>query len=412
MTSDIDALMVARKLDAILVVGNAEQNPPMTYLVGGGSVHGAILVKKQGQEPVIFCIDMEREEAARSGLRVRRFGEFPWAELLREAGGNPSLAAALRLERILTSMQIGSGRVGLYGQAELGNWFAVLDRFQDRMPQVTLVGEAPEESLFMRAMETKSHDEVMHIRRMGQITTEVVGLTAAVLTGCRVREDEVLLRGDGEPLTIGDVKARIRLWLGERDAELPEGFIFAIGRDAGVPHSQGDPADLIRLGRTIVFDIFPAGPHGYFYDFTRTWSLGYAAPEAQKIYDDVKAVYDQVMENIDLNASFRDYQRLACEEFEKRGHKSPLNTPAPLDGYVHSLGHGVGLNIHELPSSGQTATDDSLLKPGVVITIEPGLYYPEQDMGVRIEDTYWVRPDGRVEMLAAYPYDFVLPMKP
>lgn len=168
----------------------------------------------------------------------------------------------------------------------------------------------------------------------------------------------------------------------------------------------------MRLGQTIVFDIYPAEMGGgYFYDFTRTWSLGYATPEAEKLYEQVRAVYNQVVENLDLNAKFKDYQNLTCELFEKDGHKTPRTDKAPLEGYVHSLGHGVGLNIHERPASGLTAADDNLLKPGVVITIEPGLYYPEQGMGFRIEDTYWVRPDGKIELLAEYPYDFVLPMK-
>jgi Xaa-Pro aminopeptidase len=168
----------------------------------------------------------------------------------------------------------------------------------------------------------------------------------------------------------------------------------------------------MTLGKTIVFDIFPAEQGGgYFYDFTRTWSLGYATPEAQALYDQVQEIYNQVVENLDLNASFVDYQRMTCEYFESKGHKSQLNTTAPLDGYVHSLGHGVGLNIHERPASGLTAGPDNILKPGVVITIEPGLYYPEKGMGFRIEDTYWVRTDGKIELLAEYPYDFVLPMK-
>jgi Xaa-Pro aminopeptidase len=222
----------------------------------------------------------------------------------------------------------------------------------------------------------------------------------------------VLLKEDGHPLTLGDVKGKISLWLAERGAAEVEGTIFAIGRDAGVPHSVGDPKDLMTLGKTIVFDIFPAEQGGgYFYDFTRTWSLGYATPEAQALYDQVHEIYDKVIENLDLNASFIDYQRMTCEYFESKGHKSQLSTKNPLDGYVHSLGHGVGLNIHERPSSGLTASEDNILKPGVVITIEPGLYYPDKGMGFRIEDTYWVRPDGKMEILAEYPYDFVLPMK-
>jgi len=241
----------------------------------------------------------------------------------------------------------------------------------------------------------------------------VVGMVQDLLTSSVVREDEVLLKDDGNPLTIGDVKSKIALWLTERGAADVEGVIFAIGRDAGVPHSVGDPVEPITLGKTIVFDIFPAEKGGgYFYDFTRTWSLGYATPEAQAMYDQVQEIYDKVIENLDLNANFVDYQRMTCEYFESKGHKSPLTTKNPLDGYVHSLGHGVGLNIHERPGSSLLMTgNDNLLKPGVVITIEPGLYYPEKGMGFRIEDTYWVRPDGVIEKLAEYPYDFVLPMK-
>ncbi len=412
MKSDLDSLMQSKNLDAILVFGNAENNPPMTYLTGGGHVSAATLIKKRGEEAVLFCNDMERGEAAKSGLKVRRYGEYPWQEMLKKAGGDTALMSAMRLERMCADLGIYGGRVGVYGHTDVSGLFAVLAHFQRLMPEVELLGESREDSLFMKAMETKDEAEVERIRRMGRITTEVVGLTADFLTGRAIREDEVLLKDDGSPLTIADVKQRINLWLAERGAVPSEGYIFAIGHDAGLPHSQGDPTDLLRLGQTIVFDIYPQEQGGgYFYDFTRTWSLGYATPKAQELYDQVWGVYRKVVENLDLNAAFKDYQRLACEEFEKLGHPTPLNTAAPLEGYVHSLGHGLGLNIHERPWSGLTATDDNRLAPGVVITIEPGLYYPDQGMGVRIEDTYWVRPDGKLEKLAEYPYDFVLKMK-
>jgi Xaa-Pro aminopeptidase len=275
-----------------------------------------------------------------------------------------------------------------------------------------LIGEEAANSLFLYAQETKDETEVSRIRRMGRVTTEVVGLVADYLTSREVRRDEVLLDENGKALTIGAVKRKINLWLAERGVENPEGTIFAIGRDAGIPHSAGEATDHIRLGRTIVFDIFPCEEGGgYHYDFTRTWSLGYAAPEAQKLYDQVRQAYEKSMENLDLNAPFKEYQRMVCELFEKHGHKTPLTSAAPIEGYVHSLGHGLGLNLHERPASGFSATDDNRLRPGVVITIEPGLYYPDQGMGVRIEDTVWVRPDGRMEILAPYPLDFVLPMK-
>jgi Xaa-Pro aminopeptidase len=412
MKSDLDAIMQAKNLDALLVFGNAEQNPPMYYLTGGGHIMHATLIKKRGEEPVLFHGDMERDEAAKSGLKCIPYSKYDLEDLRGKANKNVLLMNAMRTELMFKDLGLTAGRVGVYGNYDVSFIFGLLTQLQKLMPDIELVGEPTGDTVFLRAMETKDDAEVNRIRRMGQITTEVVGLTRDFLTSCAVREDEVLLKEDGTPLTVGDVHSKIRLWVAERDAELPSGFIFAIGRDAGVPHSGGNPEDLMRLGQTIVFDIYPAEKGGgYYYDFTRTWSLGYATPEAQELYDQVHEIFNQLMDNFDLNASFKDYQRITCEYFESKGHQTPLNTKSPIEGYVHSLGHGVGLNIHERPSSGLTVGDDNRLTPGVVITSEPGLYYPEKGMGFRIEDTLWVRPDGRIEKLAEYPYDFVLPMK-
>ena len=412
MKSDIDALMQARNLDALLVLGAAEHNPPMYYFTGGGHVSAAALVKKRGEEPILFYNDMERDEAAKTGLQTKSLGAYSFQELLKEAGGDLTLVGALRFQRILNDLGLTKGRMGIYGNVDFSSTFAAVTRLQRLLPDLELVGESGMDSVFIRAMETKDARDVERIRKMGLVTTEVVRRTAEYLTSRDVRADEVLLKEDGSPLTVGDVQARIRLWVAERGAELPEGFIFSIGRDAGVPHSTGNPADLMRLGQTIIYDIYPAERGGgYFYDFTRTWSLGYASTEAQELYGQVQEIFNRLLENFDLNASFKDYQRMACEYFESKGHKSQLNTENPLEGYVHSLGHGVGLYIHERPFSGLTVDDTHRLAPGVVITSEPGLYYPEKGMGFRIEDTLWVRPDGKIEILADYPYDFVLPMK-
>ena len=401
MKSELDTLMQARNLDAILVLGNAEHNPPMYYLIGGGHVSNAVLFKKRGEPAVIYCNAMEREEAAKSGLQVVPTRLSAIETLMNDT------------KEILDTQGITSGRAAIYGLFDVGTTLSLIQALRKAAPQVEFVGEEKEDSLFLHAMETKDEAEVERIRKVGKITTDVVGMVADYLTSRDVREDEVLLREDGNPLTIRDVKSKIALWLAERGAVDVEGCIFAIGRDAGIPHSVGNPDDQLRLGETIIFDIFPGeAGGGYFYDFTRTWSLGYATPETQKLYDEVKDVYDKVIENIDLNVSFKEYQKMVCDDFNQNGHATPMHTEGVLtEGYVHSLGHGLGLNIHERPWSRHTANGDNLLKSGVVVTIEPGLYYPEKGMGARIEDSYWVRPDGVFEKLAEYPYDFILPMK-
>ena len=361
----------------------------------------AVLIKRRNEEPLLFCNAMEREEAARSGLKTIPLRLSPITEFIDKH------------TELFRSYGVLSGRVGVYGKTDLSQALLLLDRLRNAFPDVTFLGEASGDSIISRAMETKDENEVTRIRKMGKVTVEVVGMVADYLTSREVRDDEVLLKEDGTPLTIRDVKGKIALWLAERGAVDVEGCIFAIGRDAGIPHSMGNPEDVLRMGKTIMFDIFPGeAGGGYFYDFTRTWSLGYSTPEAQKLYDEVKSVYDQILENIDLNARFKEYQKLVSDEFNKNGHQTPIHTNGVFtDGYVHSLGHGLGLNVHERPSSRHTDSDDNILKPGVVVTIEPGLYYPEKGMGVRIEDSYWMRPDGQFERLAEYPYDFVLEMK-
>jgi Xaa-Pro aminopeptidase len=125
----------------------------------------------------------------------------------------------------------------------------------------------------------------------------------------------------------------------------------------------------------------------------------------------VLAVYNQITSELKLNAPYKDYHMRSCELFEARGHPTIKTNPETQDGYVHSLGHGVGLNIHERPWSGVTAGEADRLAPGAVFTVEPGLYYPERGIGVRLENTLYAHPNETFEVMAEYPMDFVLPMR-
>jgi Xaa-Pro aminopeptidase len=410
MKTDIDALMEERNLDVLLVTGPGQNNPPMVYLTGGAHLTSADLVKKRGESAVLFCNPMERDEAARTGLAIRNLGDYKLQELVKQQGGDVLKATVIRYQRLLADLGIIGGRMGVYGRSDAGVAHAIFSGLQQAMPGLEIVAEVGN-SLITQAMATKDEVEVERIRCMGKVTTAVVGQVAEFLSS-HVARDHTLVKADGQPLTIGDVKKRINLWLAERGADNPEGTIFAIGRDAGVPHSTGVAGDPLRLGQTIVFDIFPCEPGGgYHYDFTRTWCLGYATDEVLKLYEDVYSVYNQVMANLQPGAPFRDSQELTCSLFESRGYPTIQSNPQTQEGYVHSVGHGLGLYVHELPMSGATSSDKDRLLPGSVVTIEPGLYFPDKGMGVRLEDTVWARPDGKYEILAPYPMDLILPVK-
>jgi Xaa-Pro aminopeptidase len=410
MKSDLDSLMQARNLDAILITGPAQNNPYMVYMTGGAHLTNADLIKKCGEPPVLFFNPMERDEAAKTGLATKNLADYRFNDLLNQAGGDFKEAVVLRYREMLSGLSITSGKMAVYGKMDAGGAFSVFSSLQRLLPDLTLVGEF-NNSLLMEAMATKDETEVDRIRQMGKLTTAVVSQVADYLTSQSV-ENDVLVDQDRKPITIGDVKKRINLWLAERGAENPEGTIFAIGRDAGIPHSSGNHTDLLRLGQTIVFDIFPCeAGGGYHYDFTRTWCLGYAPDDALKLYEDVLFAYKTVMGEIKAGGFCPDYQKMTCDLFEAQGHPTIQSDPQTEHGYVHGLGHGLGLHVHERPWFGKNATAADILAPGVVTTIEPGLYYPERGLGVRLEDTVWVRPDGEIEVLADYPLDLVLKIK-
>ncbi|HEX9012444.1 MAG TPA: M24 family metallopeptidase [Anaerolineaceae bacterium] len=411
MKTDLDQIMAARGLDGLLITGPGQYNPAMVYFTGPAMLTHADLVVRRGEAPLLYCHPMERDAAARTGLRTSSYLRFPLAELIKEAGGDRARAQGLRYARMLAEAGLSSGRVAVYGKVEIGPAWGALTSLREALPGIELVGEA-EDAVLMQARATKSPDEVEHIRAVGQATLAVVAELQDYLTTRPVKEGCLTTR-TGNPLTIGQVKGRIERWCIERGLENPEGTIFSIGRDAAVPHNPGNPAAPLRLGQTIVLDIYPREKGGgYFYDFTRTWCLGFAPEEAQSLYDHVLGVYRQMRGEYTAGKPGALLQQRACELFEGLGHPTLRTDPETETGYVHGLGHGVGLDIHEKPWVTGTADDTDVLRPGSVVTLEPGLYYPERGLGVRLEDTLWIAPDGMAQSIVDFPMELVLPVRP
>lgn len=410
MKSDLPTLMEERKLDGLVVLGNGFHNPAMVYFTGVSHITEALLVLKRGEEPLLFCHPMERDEAAATGLATSDLGKFNYRQLFEESGENPQLAVARLYQLALTEAGLTSGRVALYGQRDAGESYALANAVQELLPDLEFVGEVSD-SVLLQARATKDAAELEEMRKVGRQTTAVVGLVAEYLSSQHAK-DGVLMDADGQPVTVGAMKRKINLWLAERGLDNPEGTIFAPGAEGGVPHSLGSPEAVLRLGEPIVFDIFPVqGGGGYFADFTRTWCLGHASEEAQALYDDVRSVFETIMAELKVDTPCIGYQDRTCELFAELGHPTVAEDPTTQVGYVHGLAHGLGLDVHENPRASRNATADDVLRRGSVITVEPGLYYPERGMGCRIEDAVAVMPDGHIETLAPYPLDLVLPIK-
>ncbi len=182
---------------------------------------------------------------------------------------------------------------------------------------------------------------------------------------------------------------RIEAAMHDLGADRP-GFpvIVAAGPHGARPHH--DPSDRpIEEGEPVVIDM-GAMIGGYSADLTRTICLGQAPPTFIDRYNTVLSAQRRALTEIRAAMSGREADAVAREELSAAGCG---------DQFLHGLGHGVGLNIHEFPSLGKDS--DDILEPGHVVSIEPGLYF-EGWGGIRIEDLCVVTPTG-LDVISAAP---------
>ncbi|ELY60152.1 peptidase M24 [Natronococcus amylolyticus DSM 10524] len=208
-------------------------------------------------------------------------------------------------------------------------------------------------------------------------------------------EDGALVR-DGEELTSERVKREIEIALLRHGCALDE-TIVACGPDGADPHNRG--SGTLEAGELIVIDIFPRDKGtGYFGDMTRTFVRGEPSEEARQRYDVTREAFDAALEAIEPGVTGAAVHDATCDVIEDAGYETLRSDPSAGTGFIHSTGHGVGLDIHEQPSLSPTGGE---LEPGHVVTVEPGIYDPQVG-GVRIEDLVVVTEDG-YENLTEYP---------
>jgi Xaa-Pro aminopeptidase len=398
--------MRERGIDVAIVTGAVKGNPTMYYMVNGAAISHAIVIKKPGEEPTLLCGTMEREEAEASGLRTVDTSRFNFMKMIKDAGGDRLAATVSYYKAVFEEFGV-KGNVAFYGQGDVGRNWEFLKAIDAALPDVTVTGEFTDD-LFITARATKGEEELARIKEVGRKTCDVVRHVKEFMVSHETR-DGALVKADGSSLTIGDCKAEIKIALARRRLIEEVDTIFAIGRDAGIPHSRGNDADPIELGKTLVFDIFPQEEGGgYFFDMTRTFVLGSASQEIMDAYDTLQECFDSVASTLKAGEKASIYQTATCDFFESRGIETPRTNPQVTNGYVHSLGHGIGVQVHEKPTLSDFTGNTDVLSPGSIFPFEPGLYYPDKGYGMRIEDVYYVHENGEIDNLTNFPRDLIL----
>jgi Xaa-Pro aminopeptidase len=398
MFSDLDGLMRERDLDALLVPMHEAMHPSFRWITRGAKVTRGYAVKLAGRDPLLIAYPMERDEAAATGLATRLIHDFGYDSIFKAAPTTVDAYVAF-FDAVLRDLGAKSS-VAIVGNLPFPLYLGVAEGLETRGWHV----RRGSDDLVQLARKRKEPWEVDAIRSVGERTEQVVDRVREVLRSATIDGDHLIvdaeLRRHGRPLTLGDLKRLVTREIAARGMLEDHDTILSQGRDAGIPHSRGDADALVRPSVPIVLDIFPADrATGYFFDLTRTFCVGPIPEELRRIHADVLEAFELARREMIAGTTASSYQTLVCDFFEDRGYVTSRSNPATLEGYVHSLGHGVGLDVHEKPFFGLSPTNHDEIERGDIVTIEPGLYFPDREIGVRIEDTLVVGDDGRVETL-------------
>jgi Xaa-Pro aminopeptidase len=253
--------------------------------------------------------------------------------------------------------------------------------------------------LFDDRRRSKNETELRGIRNAQRACEAALDASRDLLR--RSRANGAGLEVDGEPLTSERLKRVIEDVFADHAVEGGE-MIVAHGPQSAVGHDMG--SGQIAPNEPIVIDLFPrdkaTGCHS---DMTRTYVVGEPSDEVKEWYRLVKEALDTSTAGVKPGVNGRELFEEVCELFHGAGYPTPLHKePGEVleDGFFHGLGHGVGLEVHELPNLGRTGQD---FVPGDVLTIEPGLYRSGYG-GLRLEDVVLVTESGH-EVITDYPYD-------
>lgn len=389
MIDDLDIELEKVNAEAILITGmSTSGNPSLAYVCRCNIPRGGLYIKKTGGDPILIVGDLDIGSAKKGMVQnIRPYSQYNYMQLIGEHGIDE---ARVRLfDKLLKEIGVEK-RIVLSGMVEAGQAIDITRRLEQHGYEVLA-----EPELIERVRRTKSPHELELIAQVAMKTETVVRKTLDMLRNCSVSGETVLHKQ--APLTVANVKTYTNRNLAEENLIAAFDTIFAPGPDGADPHNHGTPGREIKTGVPIVFDIFPQDVStGYCFDTTRTFVIGNAPQEIKTMYEDVAIAQETALEQIAAGADGQVISRNVCEVLGARNHKTPLyymQNPgmAMEEGFIHGLGHGVGLTIGEPPLL--SLMRKYILAEGDVVTVEPGVYYPGK-WGIRIEDTVAVEKTG------------------
>jgi Xaa-Pro aminopeptidase len=405
----------------VLILADSTRSPEMRHEVPLAIPDAFLYAERDGRRVVVVSsLEAERVREAGAGLEVIPLEDLGIDALL-ASGTRPAEAAIQAYLRACRELGLTSASVPSTFPLELADRLREsgvelrvdrehFDARRRRKNETELAGlrraqRACEAAHDAQCRGALRRENIPGEQRQSGGEAPVGGQDTAELAVARAMLCEATVNGtlvlDGEPLTSERIKAEVERVFGEHGAYADE-FIVAHGAQTAIGHEGGHGA--ILPGEPVTFDLFPRDrATGVFTDMTRTYVVGEVSDELREYHALCKEALDRVVGAVKPGVNGRSLFEIPCELFAEHGYPTQL-TKAPgevlTSGFFHSLGHGVGLEVHERPWLGRVGDD---LVAGDVIALEPGLYRAGFG-GVRLEDIAIVTEDG-VDVVTRYPYE-------
>lgn len=361
--------------DAYLMVGESYNTADMFYATRF-LAHDPFTYLCDGEE-ILVVSDMELGRARLESRveEVRSTTSYGFAEKLRRTGNAETaycdLLADLLAERNIEGLSVPNSFPSYYSDCLRARGYHV----------------APVKSPLKEFRGVKNQDEIGAIEKTQRAAEDAMGLAINLIKKASIK-DGLLFKGE-EPLTSEKIKAEVAHRLLDLGCEI-DGMIVACGPGSSNPHWEGEGP--LKENEPIIIDLVPRlKRERYYTDVTRTIVRREPPRELEEMYRAVLSAQEAAFRTIKAGVTGKDVHDKVIEVLEELGYAAKRKEGKELtEGFIHSTGHGVGLDIHEEPSLSETGRE---LKPGNLVTVEPGLYYRKIG-GIRIEDLVLVTREG------------------
>jgi Xaa-Pro aminopeptidase len=379
-----------RAVPDVVIFGETATSPEMRHEVPVW-IGDDFIYLEHGETRLVAVGAFETVRLGGNGLVVRPWEDFGYDDLIRGGMTRPQALIEMTL-RACRELGVTSASV----PADFP--VTVADHLRANGVELT-----PDPQLFNDRRRAKTEAEIAGIRRAQRATDEAMSTARDMLRRAETRDGALVL--DGEPLTCEGIKSVLARVFTD-NGTFADDFIVSHGAQTAVGHDAGSGA--ILANEPVVLDLFPRDKESAcFTDMTRTFVVGEPSAEVREWHRLTEEAIKRALAAVRPGVESRELHLDTCAFYEEHGYPT-LRSKEPgtvlLEGFYHGLGHGVGLEVHELPSLNMGGRETLVV--GDVITLEPGLYKPGVG-GCRLEDTVIVTESGG-ESVTDFPYDLTV----